>query len=128
MTELLAPSIPGTEEVVRWFGGWPSFSDAEVLEVNLRREGRSSLLIHVWRMTDEVNAVGVYVLDRHAVVTVWLEGITDLELADFSVQNVIGSLDISPIGSGFRVAFWPIYGVGGHIDAQRVSLSLEPGM
>jgi hypothetical protein len=128
MTELLAPSIPGAEEVVRWFGRWPSFSDAEVLELNLRRKGRSSVLIHAWRLTDEVNAEGSYVLDRHAVVTVWLEGITDLELADFSVQNVIGNLDISPVGTGFRVALWPIYGVGGHIDARRVFLSLEPGI
>jgi hypothetical protein len=122
-----APNVPGAEEVVRWFGEWPSFSDAEVLEINLRRRGRSSIPVHVWRMTSEVDAKGYYVLDRHAVVTVWLERITDLELADFSVQNVIGNLDIKPQGGGFRVTLWPIYGVGGHIDAEHVTLSLEPG-
>jgi hypothetical protein len=78
-------------------------------------------------MTSEVSADGYYVLDRHAVVTVWLEGITDLELADFSVQNVIGGLDVKAHGGGFRVTLWPVYGVGGYIDAERVSLSLEPG-
>jgi hypothetical protein len=127
MPELIAPSVPGADEVVRWFGEWPSFSDAEVLEIVLRRKGRSSILVHVWRMTGEVNAEGHFVLDRHAVITVWLEGITDLELGDFSPQNVIGSLDIKPQESGFRVTLWPIYGVGGHIDAARVTFSLEPG-
>ena len=127
MAESTAPSIPGAEEVIQWFGEWPSFSDAEILGLNLRRDGRSSIRVHSWRMTSEVNAQGHYVLDRHAVVTVWLEGISDLELGDFSSQNVIGNLDIKPHESGFRVTLWPIYGVGGHIDAARVTLSLEPG-
>jgi Immunity protein 50 len=127
MPELIAPSVPGAEEVVRWFGEWPSFHDAEVLEVSLRRKGRSSIRVHAWRMTNEVNADGYFVLDRHAVVTIWLEGITDLELGDFSVQNVIANLEVRPHEAGFRVTLWPIYGVGGHIDAARVTLSLEPG-
>jgi hypothetical protein len=125
--ELLAPSVPGAEEVVRWFGEWPSFHDAEILEINLRRKGRSSIRVHAWRMTSEVNTGGYYVLDRHAVVTVWLERITGLELADFTSQNVIGNLAIKPHGAGFRLTLWGIYGMGGHIDAERVNLSLEPG-
>jgi hypothetical protein len=125
--DLIAPSVPGAEEVVRWFGEWPSFSDAEVLEIDLRRKGRSSILVHGWRMTSEIDSDGHFVLDRHAVITVWLEEITDLELGDFSPQNVIGNLDIKPHESGFRVTLWPIYGVGGHIDAARVTLSLDPG-
>ena len=127
MPELIAPSVPGAEQVVQWFGEWPSFADAEVFELNLRRRERSSILVHAWRMTREIDAEGYYILDRHAVITVWLEGITDLALADFSGQNVIANLDIKPHESGFRVTLWPIYGVGGHIDAERVTLSVGPG-
>jgi hypothetical protein len=125
--ERAAPSIPGVESVVEFVGRWPSFSDAEVLEISLRRKTRSSIVVHVWRMTSEVDQKGYYVTDHHAVVTVWLEGISDLDLGGFSVQNVIGDLSIERQGTVYRVSLRSLFGVGGHIDAERVSLSLQPG-
>jgi len=127
MPDREAPSVPGVESIVEWFGTWPSFSDAEVIEISLLRRARSSVVVHVWRMTSEVDPKGYYVTDHHAVVTVWLEGISDLSLQDFSVQNVIGGLSIDRQGSVYRVSLRSLFGIGGHIDAERVSLSLQPG-
>ncbi len=127
MPEVTAPAILGADEVVRWFGRWPSFHDAEVLEVDLKREGRSSVRLHVFRMTNEVDAEGHLVLDLHAVVTFWFDEVTDLELVDFSHQNVIFELAVEPVAAGFRLALTPCYGIAGYIEAARVSVSLEPG-
>jgi Immunity protein 50 len=32
------PDIAGADDVVRWFGEWPSFHDAEVLSVHLEHD------------------------------------------------------------------------------------------
>jgi hypothetical protein len=44
--------IPGTLELVKWFGYWPSFHDAEVLDLELHRTGGSTVRIHTFEMTD----------------------------------------------------------------------------
>src|ERR1700730_7458956 len=110
MPEVTAPVIPGADEVVRWFGNWPSFHDAEVLEINLRREGRSSLRLHAFRMTSKMDATGHFVLDQHAEVTFWLEGLSGLELGDFSNQNVISGLMVESVAAGFKLSLSPCYG------------------
>src|ERR1700730_4996153 len=127
MPEVTAPVIPGADEVVRWFGNWPSFNDAEVLEIDLRRNGRSSIRLHAFRMTSEIDATGHFVLDQHAEVTFWLEDISDLELGDFSSQNGIFGLSLEPVAAGFKLALSPCYGIAGYIEAARVSVSLKPG-
>src|SRR5262249_56531494 len=118
MPELVVPTIPGADRLVEWFGAWPSFHDAEILEVCLDRRGRSFIRIHTWRMTNEVDAGGHFVRDRHAVVTIWLEGIVGLSLSDFSSQNVIARLDIEVTPVGHRVRLAPCYGLAGEIQAE----------
>src|SRR2546426_1097665 len=89
------PDLPGAGSLVAWFGEWPSFHDAEILVLHLDREGVSSLKIHVWLATDksyELGGQGLYRRDKHAIVTFQLEEIVDLELVDFSSQNVIAGL------------------------------------
>src|SRR3954447_23278405 len=85
-------AVPGGADLVRWFGQVPSFHDAEILGLDLRREGQSFLRLHGWINTGEVNKGGYFVLDRHAIVTFAMSGIMDLQLAGFSIQNVIGRL------------------------------------
>jgi Immunity protein 50 len=127
MVETSGPPVPGADQVVAWFGHWPSFHDAEILEINLKRKGRSWLRLRVFETTSEVDSQGQLILDRHAVVTFWLERVGDLELADFSVLNVIFGLQVAPVANGFRVTLAPCYGVNGYIEAAQVSVSLEPG-
>jgi hypothetical protein len=127
MPDFPAPSIPGAEQLVEWFGGWPSFHDAEVLEICLHREGKSWLRIHAWRTTREVDSPRPFVFDRHAVVSFWFEGVLDLELADFSIQNVISWLGCETKEKSVRVTMYPCYGIAGYVEAERVSVSLEPG-
>jgi hypothetical protein len=68
--------ISGSEKLIRIFGNWPSFHDAEVLELNLWR-GRGdpdkhissapvlTLVFHVWEMTKETSSDGYFISTIH---------------------------------------------------------------
>jgi hypothetical protein len=64
--------------------------------------------------------------DRHAVVSIAIEEIKDLELQDFSTQNVIAGPEIRKRDDGYSVVIHPSYGIGGRINAGRVEVSHEP--
>ena len=118
---------PGAEELITWFGSWPSFHDAEVLSIELRRSGLSSLSVHAWEMTGDIDPQGFYVLRKHVVVIFSFEGISDLQLADFSSQNVISGLKLQQLDDGYELSIFPCYGVSGYIRAKQVRISFEPG-
>ena len=69
--------IPGFAAVVKWFGHWPSFHDAEILELHFDRANQSWIKIHMWLMSEEP---GKLKLRKHAIVTFTLEQVIDLEL------------------------------------------------
>ena len=81
-TEEIGAVIPGSAAVVQWFGEWPDFHDAEIVSLSLARTGESILRIYP------------FYPDRPATVVFNFEEITDVELGDFSGQNVISSLKI----------------------------------
>ena len=133
--------VPGGPELLRWFGQIPNFHDAEILGLNLRRSGQSTLILHGWVMTNEVGRDGFIVLDKHAVVTFTMEDIMDLQLDGFSHQNVIGGLKLQRATDRGRGNYYPLpespedieielepcFGLDGVIRAKRVSISFEPG-
>jgi hypothetical protein len=135
-------AVPGGAELVRWFGRAPSFHDAEILSLDLRRKGRSTLRLHGWITTGAVGPDGHYVLDRHAIVTFSLDGIMDLQLEGFSGQNVIAGLllrrapdrperrnylSLRPLPEDIEIDLEPCYGIDGLIRARTVSIAFEPG-
>ena len=131
MNDAAPPSVPGADQVVSWFGHWPSFHDAEVIRLDLNRRGVSRLVLHAWLMTDktyEADGQQYFVRDKHAVVTFELKDISDLELSDFSQQNVLACLDVMGDSSGVHIQLYPSYGIGGRIDAGQVTVSVTPGM
>jgi hypothetical protein len=106
------PDIPGADKLLHWFEGAPSFHDGEVLELHLNRSGTS------W--------IRIMTAYKPAIVTFTFEDIADLELFDFSCQNVISSLDLEMRDGAFRLTMGPCYGIAGFIDARRVSVDLAP--
>jgi hypothetical protein len=135
-------AVPGGADLVRWFGQVPTFHDAEILSLDLRRKGQSVLRQHGWTNTGEVGQDGHFVLDRHAIVTFTLSGIMDLQLDGFSIQNVIGGLvlrrapdrpdrrgylALDPLPQDIEIELEPCYGLSGLIRARAVSIAFEPG-
>ncbi|WP_245321717.1 Imm50 family immunity protein [Bradyrhizobium sp. LTSPM299] len=133
--------VPGGVDLVRWFGRVPSFHDAEILSLRLHRKGPSALRLHGWINTGEVGHGGYFVLHRHAVVTITLSEVMDLQLDNFSIQNVISGLVLrrapnrperrgyltDPRPQDIEIELEPCYGLSGLIRARAVSIVFEPG-
>jgi hypothetical protein len=119
--------IHGAAELQEWFGYWPSFHDAEIVGLHLNRKGSSSLRVHTWEMTKEIDEKGYYVLAKHVVVEFIFEAVSGLSLNGFNHQNVIFGLAIEKTDSGFRVTLYDCYGLAGSIEAEKMSLRLTPG-
>lgn len=119
--------IPGAAELHDWFGYWPGFHDAEIISLHLNRKGSSSLRVHTWEMTKEVDEKGYYVLAKHIVVEFNFETVFGLSLSGFSQQNVIFGLGIEKTNSGFRLTLDECYGLAGSIEAERMSIRIMPG-
>jgi hypothetical protein len=77
---------------------WPSFHDAEVLQLALVRDGISKLVVDVATYSNETDEKGQYRRARQALVTFDLERIVDLQLEDFSMQNVLSSRTVEESG------------------------------
>jgi hypothetical protein len=125
--EAYPASIPGAAELLDWFGYWPSFHDAEIISLVLNRNGLSSLRLHTWHTTSQVDERGCYIKEKHVVVSFHMEEILALALNNFSQQNVIFGLEIVEDNYGYRLVLDPCYGLEGSIRARAVSIELEPG-
>jgi hypothetical protein len=119
-------SISGAAELFAWFGFWPDFHDAEIISLALNRSGISTLQIHTWQMTDQVDEKGYYILKKHVLVNFQMEDVLDLELVDFSPQNVISGLILKKAKDGILLELGPCYGLAGSISARKLSIGIEP--
>jgi hypothetical protein len=120
-------AIEGAKALRDWFGYWPSFHDAEVIEMHFCRSSLSSLKIHTWETTKEVDARGYNVITKHVVVEFLFKGISTLNLIGFNNQNVLFGLALEKADGGFRLVLDECYGLAGRIEAKEISIKLTPG-
>ncbi|MDB6120264.1 MAG: hypothetical protein JWO08_4045 [Verrucomicrobiaceae bacterium] len=84
------------EAVVHAFGWWPGFHDANVRAFGpSTRPDSLELLLHWWVMTNAVDEKGFYILEKHHLVRLGFEGITDAELDQFTPENILFELGLS---------------------------------
>jgi hypothetical protein len=112
--------LSGSEAVRQWFGVWPNFHDGEVISLSLSRLGESVLRVYP------------YFPEKPATVEFILNEITDLELADFSLQNVISGLTLEKVTNEHgeavnRLILHPCFGLTGRIEAKQLRVNLVPG-
>jgi hypothetical protein len=118
--------IHGAQELFAWFGYWPSFHDAEIIELHLDRKGVSSLKIETWEMTKETDERGFYKLAKRVLVTFLLKGVSNCDLTEFNHQNVISGLSAEKTAEGYRLTLYPCFGLNGTIEVAEVAISFEP--
>jgi hypothetical protein len=119
--------IEGAKNLFDWFGDWPSFHDGEVIEMQLCRSSFSSIKIHTWETTNEVDAQGYNVMTKHVAVEFLFKGISTLSLSGFNNQNVLSGLALEKADGGFRLILDECYGLAGTIEANEISVRLAPG-
>lgn len=124
----LVDDIPGGKSLLEWFGRVPRFHDAKLLEISFPGNGAGLLRIHAWNMTDELDAKGYFVLDKHAIVTLALEGVSAINCTDFDmVPGIIFDLEITKVDQCFHVEWSASYGVTGLVIAKHARINLAPG-
>jgi len=122
------PSIQGSEKITSVFGYWPSFHDAEVIEVMLHRNyletGVPALTasVHVFEMTSEVSKSGHYVCRHHSIATLRFYDLSQLLLEDFNHQNALSGLALEEIASGFNVNFHSAYGMDSSFTCKAIEV------
>jgi hypothetical protein len=126
------PNLEGADALIEWFGRWPSFHDAEIISLELRRASSSFMRIHTWNLTGAIKPDGFYVLDKHVIVAFEMVDISDLELVQFSKQNVISGLGLEPIenhpdGATIKITLGCCYGLCGQISCRKLRLKFAPG-
>jgi Immunity protein 50 len=88
--------IQNCESVVNFFGCWPSFHDANVLEYEAEADS-IRMVPHTWLMTSEVDAKGYFVLRHHALVSLRFGDLCDVRMDAFGAGNILFALRVSPI-------------------------------
>ena len=120
--------LPGLEDLIAWFGFFPSFHDAEVISISLDRRGASRIAVHTFQMTNETDEKGHYICQKDVVVTFVLERIRDLSIEGFTLQNVLSGISLARGSDYYELVLEAIYGVGGKFQAEVMRIELDPGI
>ena len=84
--------------------------------------------MHTFHVTDEVDHKGLYILDKHCVVTFVLEDLSAVELTHFNHQNVLLRLEFYKDNDEYVLVFAPAHGIEGTLKAKNVSIEMIPGI
>lgn len=130
--------LEGAKELVDWFGFVPSFHDAtlEALELG---STTARLKLKAFRMTNEVDPKGFYILDRHAFVIIQMSGLSGVALRG-EPSSIISGLGVrrvsarptnwesgvGPALGDFEVGWDSSWGLEGTLYARDVRFELEP--
>lgn len=131
--------VSGSEKITSIFGYWPTFHDAEVIELKLWRGDVNpdnnkyvfpvlTTRIHVFEMTSEVNSEGCYMIRHHTLATLRFHDIEELKIEDFNHQNAIYGLSLKAEERGedlppyVLVEFEPSFGIGASFRCSRAEV------
>ncbi|RWQ67125.1 hypothetical protein [Mesorhizobium sp.] len=117
--------IEGAQALIDWFGFVPNFHDAELLDIELLLNRSGRLRLHAFRMTDEVDDKGYFILDRHVLVTLTLEEVREISLDYFDLIGIVGRLLVTKTGKRYRIEWQSSYGVEGIIVAKNLRINFE---
>jgi hypothetical protein len=130
--------IIGSEKLTATFGYWPSFHDAEILELHFWRGNIQTekgiydfpvltLTIHLWELTKDVDQ-GYFVLRHHTLTKLRFCDVEDFQMQGFNHQNAIMGLSVtteqrterpSPY---FAVEVDPAFGMGASFKCLRIEV------
>ncbi len=127
MSEILE-AIPGALDLVEWFGGWPTFHDAEVPSLELQRTGPCTVRIHTFEVVDQRATRGPVMFTKHVVVSFIFEDVKAVRLEGFNSQNVVDGIVLRSGDAGYELDIKASYGLEGTITASRLRVEFEPGI
>lgn len=132
--------ILGSEKLTSIFDGWPSFHDAEVLEIHFWRghiDTEAQIYnfpvltakIHLWLITSSVDESGYYECIKHTLATMKFYDVDSFKMEGFNHQNAIFGLVIEQKTREegptpyFSVNFDPAFGIEASFTCQRIEVA-----
>lgn len=100
------PVVLGREKLTNIFGRWPSFHDAEVIELNFWRGDVEpdknryifpvlTVKVHLWEMASHTDDKGFFLLGHHTLATLRFHHVDNFKMEGFNHQNAIFGLSIT---------------------------------
>jgi hypothetical protein len=126
MTDDLTSTIPGADEVSRWFGNWPVFHDAEISKLELHSDSVITFNLYAWNMTKDLDEKGYYINEKYADVSFRLEEVSAINITDLTEVGILFGLDIEKQNDLFTFVINASYGINGTITCKRCSVKLDP--
>jgi hypothetical protein len=131
--------IQGSGKLTSIFGYWPSFHDAEVIEIHFWRGDIDTdnnkyvfpvltARLHLWEITREVNPEGYLSRRHHTLARLRFYDVGGFKMEGFNHQNAILGLRVtsqersegpSPL---FDVQFEPAFGMGASFTCSRIEV------
>lgn len=135
----IASLVQGSQKLTDIFGYWPSFHDAEIIELHFWRGDVDAdqkryvfpvltVKLHVWELTNETDDRGYLVLRHHTLTTLRFHDVDEFSMEGFNHQNQIFELLIErrertdgppPV---FSVEFNPAFGMSASFTCFRVEV------
>ena len=107
--------------VVAVYGRWPSFHDAQVLAYRKPtiEDPPIAFTLHTWRMTNQVDRKGYFVLQDHSLVSLGFDGVFDADMDLFQSGNILFGLNFLRLddSSSFRVELDSVMDLSGAFSA-----------
>ena len=128
VSETVIHEIQGGQALVDWFGRRPRFHDGNLMEVTISAIGRSGMIrVHGFNMTNQIDADGYFVLDRHAIVSLALEGVAAVHLDDVDMTpGIVGDLCVTRIDEFYQIEWDSSYGIYGSMRCKSISATFVP--
>jgi hypothetical protein len=127
--------IAGANKVEETLGFWPTFHDAEVIAFSVERAlpfkngatvARLAVLVRQFRTVGEGTAQYAQILSKSVLIRFLFVGVCELELSGFNHQNVINSIEVTPIetaeSANQLVDIESIWGFGGTLHCSSVEV------
>jgi len=119
------PPIAGSDLVTNWFGYWPNFHDAQIIELRLGAE--PVLRLRAFEATNHVDAAGYYKLQKHCTVSFRFEGEIEFSLSsDSGAAGIVGDLQFAQAETGLKMTIQSSCGIDGWLVARNWRVELEP--
>lgn len=121
--------ISGHEKVTGHYGWWPTFHDAEILEIQLTRDGPACRIkLFVYDMYRAPNTREWVETEKYANILFQFNDVVDIDLKGFNEQNVLSRIDFNKVANDIiEIRLPSIYGLNGSIRCKKVEVvDLEP--
>jgi len=119
--------IKGTDKILEWFGYWPRLHDSNILDVTLVVNGVSTIRLHAFHMSSDLDERGYFVLNKHCQITFRISDITQLNFAGDTLNiGVLFGVSLDRQGDEYVLDLDPSAGLYGSLRAKSISIEIEP--